>query len=89
MWSKNVHSVLFHRRPCSVDRPESLLKLVKVDVGGLKIFVVGGVGFGVLRGGKSASAVGKRGFMLMIAMQTPVTATPSIAPSSIADPCNP
>ena len=50
MCSKNVRSVLFHRRPCSVDRPESLLKLVKVVVGGLKIFVVGGVGFGVLGG---------------------------------------
>ena len=42
---------LFHCWPCSVDRPKSLLTLVKVDVGGLKVFVEGGVGFGVLGGG--------------------------------------
>ena len=49
--SKSARSVLFHRLPCSVDRPEYLLTLVRADVGGLKDFVVGGVGFVVLGAG--------------------------------------
>ena len=57
-------------------------------MGGLTVFVVGGVAFVVLSRGDSNSLVFDIVFMLIMVMQTLATVTPCVAPASIVDQFN-